>query len=354
MNAPATQSQQHPVVSFKRSLDAVIEKKELALPTNVSTEAFKNAAIVAVQDNPQILLCDQQSVFKSIRTLAAAGLVPDGREAALVPFNTRVDGQYVKKCQAMPMVFGLVKMARRSGDVADIRAHIVYQNEVDKGRFKYVVGDEEKLEHDPILFGDKGEAVGAYAIARLKDGSLIREFMDATDIDRIRRSGASQRVKGGKVSDTPIGIWKDHAGEMWKKTVIRRLCKRLDLSAEDMRRMMVDQDQAAAIKDVTPQEEQTPNLAQKLAGSPAPEEDPNTLDGEILPADEEAAPVEQESQEGGGTPERSFEYDEGATAFRQGKGASDCPYEDDDQQRTDWLAGWNDAYNEADQEGGEE
>jgi ribosome modulation factor len=85
-----------------------------------------------------------------------------------------------------------------------------------------------------------------------------------------------------------------------------------------------------------------------------PEEDPNTLDGEILPADEEAAPVEQESQEGGGTPERSFEYDEGATAFRQGKGASDCPYEDDDQQRTDWLAGWNAAYNEAEQEGGDE
>jgi recombination protein RecT len=341
-STPAPQSQQHPVVAFKRNLETVIERKELALPSNVSTDAFKNAAIVAVQDNPQILNCDQQSVFKSIRTLAAAGLVPDGREAALVPFNTRVDGQYVKKCQAMPMVFGLVKMARRSGDVSDIRAHIVYQNEVDQGRFKYVVGDEEKLEHDPILFGDKGEPVGAYAIARLKDGSLIREFMDATEIDRIRRSGASQRFKG-KVSDTPVGIWKDHAGEMWKKTVIRRLCKRLDLSAEDMRRMMVEQDAAPAIKDVTPDENQArPNLAQKLAGT-ADDQTDEPLDGEILP-DEEEAPVEQEPKDGGAE-DCVFERDEGATAFRQGKTATDCPYEDDPQ-RTAWLAGWNEASNE--------
>lgn len=344
-NAPAPQSQQHPVVAFKRNLETVIERKELALPSNVKTEAFKNAAIVAVQDNPQILQCDQQSVFKSIRTLAAAGLVPDGREAALVPFNTRVDGQFVKKCQAMPMVAGLVKMARRSGDVADIRAHIVYQNEVDQGRFKYVVGDEEKLEHDPILFGDKGESVGAYAIARLKDGSLIREFMDAHEIDRIRRSGSSQRSKG-KVSDTPVGIWRDHAGEMWKKTVIRRLCKRLDLSAEDMRRMMVDQDEAPAIKDVTPQEEQRLNLAQKLAGT-ADDQQEEPLNGEILP-DEDQAPVEQEPEDGGAA-EAGFERDEGATAYRQGKTATDCPYEDDPQ-RTAWLAGWNEASNE---EGGD-
>ncbi|GLO70303.1 hypothetical protein MACH17_18200 [Phaeobacter inhibens] len=349
MNAPVNQNQQHPVVAFKRNLETVIERKELALPSNVKTEAFKNAAIVAVQDNPQILQCDQQSVFKSIRTLAAAGLVPDGREAALVPFNTRVDGHFVKKCQAMPMVFGLVKMARRSGDVADIRAHIVYQNEVDKGHFKYIVGDEEKLEHDPILFGDKGEPVGAYAIARLKDGSLIREFMDATEIDRIRRSGASQRSKG-KVSDTPVGIWRDHAGEMWKKTVIRRLCKRLDLSAEDMRRMMVDQDELTAIKDVTPSEGERPNLAQRLAQKNSERE--QSLDGEILPAEEDAAPVEQEQQEDGGTTERTFEHDEGATAFTQGKTASDCPHEDDPQ-RTNWMAGWNEAYNAAEQEGGE-
>ncbi len=341
-STPAPQSQQHPVVAFKRSLETVIERTELALPSHVATDAFKNAAIVAVQDNPQILQCDQQSVFKSIRTLAAAGLVPDGREAALVPFNTRVDGQYVKKCQAMPMVFGLVKMARRSGDVSDIRAHIVYQNEVDQGRFKYVVGDEEKLEHDPILFGDKGDPVGAYAIARLKDGSLIREFMDAAEIDRIRRSGSSQRVKGGKVSDTPIGIWRDHAGEMWKKTVIRRLCKRLDLSAEDMRRMMVEQDETPAIKDVTPNEGSRPNLAQKLAGAADDQQD-EPLNGEILP-EEEQAPVEQEPEDGGAE-ETGFEHDEGATAYRQGKTATDCPYEDDPQ-RTAWLAGWNEASNE--------
>lgn len=346
MNAPAEQSQRSPVISFKRNLGSLIERNELALPSNVSPDAFKNAAIVAVQDNPQILNCDNESIFKSVRTLAAAGLVPDGREAALVPFNTKVDGKYVKRCQAMPMVFGLIKMARRSGDVTDIRAHIVYQDEVDQGRFKYIVGDEESLIHDPILFGPKGKAVGAYAIARMKDGSLIREFMDAEEIDRIRRSGASQRAKG-QVSDEPIGIWKNHWGEMWKKTLIRRICKRLDMAAEDMRRIMVDQDEAPAIKDVTPKVNTTPNLAQRLK---KPEQEP--LEGEILPADEEQAPVEQEGQQGDGTKEQTEEYLAGVVAYREGFAMTDCPHEDGPQ-CTEWQRGWFDASKAENQEGGD-
>jgi recombination protein RecT len=274
------------LVTFKRNLGDLIERKELALPSNVSEDAFRNAAIIAVQDNPTILSCDPQSVFKSIRTLAAAGLVPDGREAALVPFYTK-DG---RKCQAMPMVFGLIKMVRRSGEVSDIRAHIVYQNEVDQGRFEYVVGDSERLSHEPILFGDKGAPVAAYAIANLKDGGIVREFMDLDQIEKVRRAGASQLVfpekgQGGKptVSATPKGIWADWWDEMVKKSVIRRLCKRLDMSSEDMRRVMVEQDEMLPPRDVTPKE---PGGFAKLAQA-ARGNDPVT--GEVMPSDDELA-----------------------------------------------------------------
>lgn len=342
------------VVAFKRDLGSLIERKELALPSNVSVEAFRNAAVVAVQDNPQILECDTASVFKSVRTLAAAGLVPDGREAALVPFNTRENGRYVKKCQAMPMVFGLVKMARRSGDVTDIRAHLVYQREVDEGRFEYVVGDEEKLEHRPLLFGDRGDPVAVYAIARLKDGSLVREFMSADEVDRIRKAGASQRVKKGDryaPSDTPVGIWRDHAGEMWKKTVIRRLCKRLDLSAEDMRRMMTDDEQAVSIRDVTPQEPERAaaprrNLAQRIM---EPQEADGGLDGEVMPPEDEApvsdaenAPDDADSIDTSQAFPGSAEWDEGVKAFQQGAPITDCPH-DDAEKQINWLGGWKGA-----------
>lgn len=272
------------LVTFKRNLGDLIERKELALPSNVSEDAFRNAAIIAVQDNPTILSCDQSSVFKSIRTLAAAGLVPDGREAALVPFYTK-EG---KKCQAMPMVFGLIKMVRRSGEVSDIRAHIVYQNEVDQERFEYVVGDSERLRHEPILFGDKGPAVAAYAIANLKDGGIVREFMDLDQIEKVRRASSAQKVYGEKgskptTSATPIGIWADWWDEMVKKSVIRRLCKRLDMSSEDMRRVMVEQDEMVPLRDVTPRE---PGGFAKLARE-ARGADPVT--GEVMPTEDELA-----------------------------------------------------------------
>lgn len=330
------------IVTFKQNLTALIDRKELALPSNVSPEAFKNAAIVAVQDNPSILGCDEASIFKSIRTLAAAGLVPDGREAALVPFKSKVDNNWINKCQAMPMVFGLIKMVRRSGEVSDVRAHIVYQNEVDGGHFSYIVGDEERLEHSPILFGDKGPAVAAYAIAKLKDGNIVREFMSAAEIDVVRRSSSAQKIyaKGTapKTSDAPIGIWKDWWTEMWKKTVIRRLCKRLDMSSEDMRRVMVEPDMES-IRDVTPKE---PTALQKKVA--AAKSKPIVMDeeAEVLPVDEDGPHWTESVEWDQGAP-GSKAWDQGMEAFSAGVAAEDCPYVADLEAAADWLGAWHGA-----------
>jgi len=328
----------NPLVAFKRDIGTLIERKELALPSNVKPEAFRNAAVVAVQDNPKILNCDRESVFKSIRTLAAAGLVPDGREAALVPFRTK-DGE---KCQAMPMVFGLIKMVRRSGTVKDIRAHIVYQREVDEGRFTYVVGDDERLEHNPILFGERGEPVGAYAIATLTDGSKVREFMSAADIDKVRRAGASQKIyergQRPRASDTPLGIWLEWLEEMWKKTVIRRLCKRLDMSSEDVRRVMTDED-TAPIRDVTPKEPESMGFAARAAAARRGE-DPQ----DVQPEDDAGDIEDAETIDSHPEPDpNAMEYAEGETARRDGTEFSDCPYDAGSENELNWRAGWNKA-----------
>ncbi|MGB1214944.1 MAG: Rmf/CrpP family protein [Pikeienuella sp.] len=345
----------NPIVEFKKNIGDLIERKELALPSNVSPDAFKNAAIVAVQDNPKILGCEKGSVFKSIRTLAAAGLVPDGREAALVPFKAKQDGAWIEKCQAMPMVFGLVKMVRRSGQVRDIRAHIVYQGEVDQGLFEYVVGDEESLTHKPILFGERGAAVAAYAIAILTDGNIVREFMSADDIDTVRRSSSAQKIyaKGKKPepSDEPIGIWKDWGPEMWKKSVIRRLCKRLDMSSEDMRRVMVEQDND--MRDVTPEKELTP-LQQKIADAQAikaaeeaaktPDTD-DIPDADVIPEGDDNEPPEHWTAltDTGDAFPGADEFTEGVKARQAGMHAHMCPHDEGSEAARDWLGGWDQA-----------
>lgn len=341
----------NPLVAFKRDFNTLLEKKELALPSSVSQEAFKNAAVVAVQDNPKILTCDQASVFKSIRTLAAAGLVPDGREAALVPFKTKQDGNWIDKCQAMPMVFGLIKMVRRSGTVKDIRAHIVYEKELAQDRFTYVVGDEEKLEHSPILFGDRGEPMAAYAIAVLTDGAIVREFMSAEDIEKVRQSSAAQRIykKGQppKISEEPIGIWKDWWDQMWKKTVIRRLCKRLDMSSEDMRRLMVEEDAAdIQMRDITPKKGGFATRAAQQQEPDGGDQEPSApLDGEIMT--EEADEGDDAHWTASLDLSDAFPGDdaftEGAKAFEAGTSFEDCPYKSDPEKAVNWCGGWDQA-----------
>lgn len=337
MNEVAPVHKQNPLVEFKQSLDRLKANGEMdMLPSNVSFDAFKNAAVVAFTDNPLIAKCEMGSVFKSLRRLAAAGLVPDGREAALVPFKTKIDGQYVQVCQAMPMIFGLIKTARNSGEVSDIRAHIVYEREFEEGRFSYTIGDTERLEHQPILFGNKGEPIAAYAVATMKDGSIIREFMDAGEIDKVRRSGASQLdfSQGGRptVSEKPKGIWADWQGEMWKKTVIRRMIKRLPISAEDMRRVAELDEIRHEVKDITPQpKEPRPNLAQRLSGA--------TITGEIMP-EQDPAPHWTETVDTTEAFPGSDVFGEGAQAFTAGKALADCPYPQDMSEHVDWIGGW--------------
>lgn len=347
-DAPDTKTESRavaPIVAFKRDLGRVADAGEFALPSNVSIEAFKNAAIVAAQDNPAILRCTPESVFKSLRRLAAAGLVPDGREAALVPFKGKVDGNWVEVCQAMPMVFGLIKTARNSGEVSDIRAHVVYQREIDEGRFEYVVGDEERLTHTPILFGDRGEAVACYAIAKMKDGSIIRAFLTEHEIEKVRRASAAQRIyekgKAPVTSDRPIGIWADWTEEMWKKTAIRRLCKRLPLSSEDLRRIQESDEPLESLKDVTPPPSSTDRLRQ-LRDQGRAAAQPEIIEPEDIPQEPEVAVEEPKPNP------KSEAYAEGKQDYQSwGPAGAKCPHDDETEEAFQWWCGWRAAREEA-------
>ena len=79
--------------------------------------------------------------------------------------------------------------------------------------------------------GERGEILGFYAIAKLKDGGHAFEFMSRFQVEAIRDAsqGWQQAVKYKKESSHP---WAVHFPEMGRKTVIRRLAKYLPLSIE--------------------------------------------------------------------------------------------------------------------------
>lgn len=312
-------AQMHPVARFKRDLTMLRDRGEMdMLPKSVSYDAFRNAAIVAVTDNPSILNCGQESVFKAIRTLAAAGLVPDGREAAIVPFKGTA--------QAMPMVAGLIKVARNSGKITSLWSDVVYDGE----DFTIWIEDgERKFKHDYDPLSRSGEIRGAYAVAKLSDGTVDMEPMSRDEIEKRRKASANQK------GPEPTGIWQQWYSEMAKKTVIRALCKRLPMSSEDVDRIMAEQE-AAPIRDVTP-ERPTKTLAQRIMSDTpqhpsveAGDSQPDVEDAEVMPTEFDADSVDPMTES----------YDEGFSAAKAGTSENSCPHEIGTFEWNNWIGGY--------------
>lgn len=182
----------------------------LALPDHVSPEKFVRVVMTAINTNPDLQKADRQSVLAAAMKCAQDGLMPDGREAALVTYGN--------KASYLPMIAGVLTKVRRSGELETINAHVVYEKDV----WSYALGDDERIEHRPYMEGDRGKPIAVYAIAKTKDGGIYREVMSVAEVEQVRNVS---RAKGN-------GPWVQWWGEMARKTVLRRLSKRLPMSTD--------------------------------------------------------------------------------------------------------------------------
>lgn len=203
------------------------------LPAHISVDRFQRVVMTAVNLNPELVSADRRSLFNACTKAATDGLVPDGREGALVIFKDKTGKKLV---QWMPMVSGLLKLIRQSGEIDSIGSRIVYQKEIDDHRFKFVIeGGEEKLFHDPMLWGDRGNKVLVYAYARFKTGGYV-EYAVLHKQDVEKRRAASRSANTG-----PWASWEE---EMWKKTAIRYIAKRLPISSDILQKVDSDNEPA--------------------------------------------------------------------------------------------------------------
>lgn len=237
--------------ALKNNLMRRADEFRMVLPSHITPEKFQRVIATAALQNRILLTCDRQSLLMAAMKLAQDGLLPDGREAALVPFKqwnkeTRTETWLV---QPMPMVYGLRKKILQSGQVVSLETHVVYRAELEGGNFLYEIGIEPPIRHRPKLDMTEEQThddniIAAYSIARIqpKDGSIPYwsvEVMSRVEINKVRQTsqtGALGRtVKGGKNAGQPIdpkGPWVDWFGEMARKTVMRRHSKVLPMSGD--------------------------------------------------------------------------------------------------------------------------
>lgn len=119
---------------------------------------------------------------------------------------------------------GEVKVCKKHSiqPIKDIFAKVVregdfYEECVDDGK--------QNITFKPLPFNN-GKLMGAFAIVTFKDGSMLYESMSAKEIEEVR-----DNYSKAKDSDA----WKKSSGEMYRKTVIRRLSKYIekDFSKEE-------------------------------------------------------------------------------------------------------------------------
>jgi phage RecT family recombinase len=168
-----------PITVFRQTLTqpAFREQLKMALPSHIPEDRFIRVALTAAQQNPDLLnpqKVDRNSLFGALIRSAQDGLLPDGREGAIIPFKGRA--------QWMPMVNGIMKKVRNSGEIASWEAAAVYERD----QFQRLLGDDQRIYHEPFEDGDPGEVIGAYSIVTFKDGTKSRDYMPRWRIEKAR------------------------------------------------------------------------------------------------------------------------------------------------------------------------
>lgn len=197
---------------------ALLETKKASfasvLPKHINPDAFMRKVLFSCSKTPGLLQCSPLSVMSAFLEAAQLGIDPTGLlgEGYMIPFKG--------EAKFMLGYLGMVNLARRSGELASIRARAVY----DGDKFHVEYGLIERLEHVPKLGVEHSDKTlrFVYTVITLRDGTVSFDVMSKAEVDIVR---ASSRAGSS-------GPWVQWYEQMALKTVVKRGLKLVPKSAE--------------------------------------------------------------------------------------------------------------------------
>ena len=196
-------------IDLKERIEYVVNLNAALLErSGYNQEAYCRVVLNAMVQTPAIAECDMLSLQQALLAAMNAGLVPDGKEAVIVPFKG--------KATLVPCIKGMIKLVQQARPGTVLRVMAVFAGD----KWDYAEGLHHRLNHVPSPTASQApeEVIYAYATARLP-GAMepMYDVMSRGEIDRYRSYSRSP-------------AWSTNFVEQCKNPVLRRLLKRLPMS----------------------------------------------------------------------------------------------------------------------------
>lgn len=216
--------------TIKTGLTKKLTENKEALPAGFNQQRFILNCITVIQDmmkdnkkKEQLEKINPETIPVCLAKAAYLGLDFFNGECYAIPYGGNLTFQTDYK--------GEIKLCKwySKNKIKDIFAKVVRQGDF---FMEEVDGGKQNVQYRPKPFSNE-QMIGAFAIVVFEDGSMMYDTMSSEDIENVRNTYS-------KMKDSQA--WKSSTGEMYKKTVLRRLCKLIDLDFDNIEQQKAYED----------------------------------------------------------------------------------------------------------------
>lgn len=204
-------------LTFSDVLKNELVANEKALPSNFNQTRFVQNAVALLNGNETLAKFAQQYGTSQIKAGlmrgAYLGLDALNSECHLIPYGNKI--QFIVDWR------GAEKLCRKysTRPIKEMYSRVVRQGDE---LIEKIVDGKPSIDFKPLPFND-GAIIGAFAVCIFSDDSMIYDTMSLKELENTR--------KQSKASNSPA--WTKFTAEMYRKTVLRRLCKHITLDFEN-------------------------------------------------------------------------------------------------------------------------
>lgn len=210
------------ITTFSGALTSQLDQVSEALPSDFNKTRFVQNAIALINDNPNLQKFPKPMLLSGLMKGSYLGLDFYSKECYLVPYGSSL--------QYQTSYTGMMKLVKKYSmrPVKDIYSKVVKEGDFFE---EEIIDGQATVRFKPKPFND-GKVVGAFAVCLFADGGMQYDVMSLKDLEKTRNAS--------KAKSSPA--WNQFTTEMYRKTVVRRLCKHIELDLESNQRSILDEE----------------------------------------------------------------------------------------------------------------